>query len=653
MPVVPVSYGSLAMKRVIVISSALLLCLGTGVPAADGLRDYPNPGYHRMGVYAGGPRAYFDYSLSKTSLNDTFPNKKKFWAERKAAADNPRRGGESPHTVFTIFCGIRDGQPFEVCRRRIDAWLKPEPGIPTYPETIPAICLDEENITSTSRFDLLDRLARHIRDNYRIPVFQWFTDPAGPSTRLTADGWVWDSYGWSPERFRRHVMAFVLMGKPVICIPWASDPHWPQWTQYPSTTALINREWHQFTTCMEFNVSTAPFCVAGPGAMNPWLGSDTPDMIHLRRALKAKRRQMHALPLGSLPLASANFSQAVRQIPIGGDPGKPSRYVDDFGGPGILQDASITGFLDMMLTSRPADPGFLVIRPRPGPGGKRIRRAVDASLIYDLESYFPLRKIRVTLKATAPDQLKAINSISLHATQWDSEIVKPIAEVRGGQGGLLVLEAGPEVVGMRRLRVRIGLKQGAGDSTDLSHRIDQLVIEAEHELPDGDAVAKLTGDDYGNLGYDDDLSTSRWQHLGSFSTSHESHCGRRGSEFWIGLKGGFAISGQLLQRFSAGRRLKQLTVQVNGYANGPDLGGGMVVEIAPRGGKAIWKAAAKGRHSGPLVLEVPAKDLVGVSPRVPDGLQEFDVRVTLSSASGVEQGKKACATLNAISIRAK
>ena len=81
------------MKRVIVISAALMLCLGTGVPAADGLRDYPNPGYHRMGVYAGGPREYFDYSLSKMSLNDTFPNKKKFWAERKAAADNPQGRG--------------------------------------------------------------------------------------------------------------------------------------------------------------------------------------------------------------------------------------------------------------------------------------------------------------------------------------------------------------------------------------------------------------------------------------------------------------------------------------------------------------------------------------------------------------------------------
>ena len=86
-----------------------------------------------------------------------------------------------------------------------------------------------------------------------------------------------------------------------------------------------------------------------------------------------------------------------------------------------------------------------------------------------------------------------------------------------------------------------------------------------------DAVAKLTGDDYGNLSYGDDLSTSRWQHLGSFSTSHESHCGRRGSEFWIGLKGGFAISGQLLQRFSALRRLKQLPVHVNLYAHAPDL----------------------------------------------------------------------------------
>ncbi|GIT28309.1 MAG: hypothetical protein Ct9H300mP1_03550 [Planctomycetaceae bacterium] len=140
----------------------------------------------------------------------------------------------------------------------------------------------------------------------------------------------------------------------------------------------------------------------------------------------------------------------------------------------------------MMLTSRPADPGFLVIRPRPGPGGKRIRRAVDASLTYDLESYFPLRKIRVTLKATAPAQTPGdqLDQPARHAMGFgDRE-----ADRRGawGQGALAGSRGGPgKGGGMRRLRVRLGLKQGAGDSTDLSHRLDQLVIEAEHASPRG------------------------------------------------------------------------------------------------------------------------------------------------------------------------
>ncbi|GIT28311.1 MAG: hypothetical protein Ct9H300mP1_03570 [Planctomycetaceae bacterium] len=35
-----------------------------------------------MGVYAGGPGVFRLLAVEK-SLNDTFPNKKKFWAERK------------------------------------------------------------------------------------------------------------------------------------------------------------------------------------------------------------------------------------------------------------------------------------------------------------------------------------------------------------------------------------------------------------------------------------------------------------------------------------------------------------------------------------------------------------------------------------------
>ncbi len=630
----------------------LLVTLANGVEAAEPVRRYMDPGYHRIGVYAGGPPEYFDYSLSKSSLGDTFKNKKAYWAERLKAFRARQRGGQPNHTIHTVFCGIRDGQPFEVCRRRIDAWLKPEPGIPTYPETIPAICLEEENITSRS--PLMDRLARHIRDNYGIPVFQWYSDPLGPSTSVTADGWVWDSYGWSPERFRRHVMGFVILGKPVICVPWASDPHWPQWTQYPSTQDMINREWHQFTTCMEFNVSTAPFCVAGPGAINPWLGSMTPDMLHLRRALKAKRRQMHALPRGVLPLPSANYSQASRQVPVGGDSGSPSRYHDDFGTSALVHDASVTGFLDLMLTSRPAEPGFLVVRPRPGPGARRVQRPVTASLTYHLDSYFPLKSLRVTLKGTAPVALGAINSVSLLSSEWNGETVTRLKEGKSSKSGTLAFAAGPnELKGAKQLSVRVEMSQKNGDSHNLSHRIDDLVIEAEHVEPAAGSAAQLVSDDYGNLSYDDDFTTERWAHLGTLSPTSSSHFGRRETGFWIGLKGGTTLGGSLTQRFTSPRALKELEVKIRGYANGPDLGGSLTLEVAPRGQAPIWRLRSQGRHSGPMTIKIPTEDLTGDRSRVSGGLTDFDVRVTLHSASGVEQGQKACATLDSLSIRGR
>ena len=89
--------------------------------AARGVRRYPDPGYRLMGVYAGGPDAYFDYSLAKMSLGDTFPNKSQWWAALK------KNGPAHKHNIYTIYVGVREGKDFETCRRRLDAWLKPEP----------------------------------------------------------------------------------------------------------------------------------------------------------------------------------------------------------------------------------------------------------------------------------------------------------------------------------------------------------------------------------------------------------------------------------------------------------------------------------------------------------------------------------------------
>ncbi len=178
----------------------------------DAVRRYPDPGYRLMGVYAGGPDAYFDYSLAKMSLGETFPNKSQWWAALK------KNGPAHKHNIYTIYVGVREGKDFETCRRRLDVWLKPEADAPTYPELLPAICLEEENVGSRTK--VLDRLARHIRDNYGVPVFQWYSDPLGPNPALTADGWIWvltvgarsDFVGTSCDSSRRASRRFACRG---------------------------------------------------------------------------------------------------------------------------------------------------------------------------------------------------------------------------------------------------------------------------------------------------------------------------------------------------------------------------------------------------------------------------------------------------------
>ncbi|MBM3458345.1 MAG: hypothetical protein FJX77_07415, partial [Armatimonadetes bacterium] len=381
---------------VLVTSFALL-----GVARSE-VRPYHDPGHRRLGVYAGGPEQHFDYFLRKLSLGDTFPDKAAWWAALRK--DRIARRDAHIHDVFIVYCGEKEGNVPKAIRR-LDAWLHSESGAPTFPELIPAICLGEENVGSHN--PVLEAVAAHIRKNYRIPVFQWYTDPEPPSPDLTADGWIWDSYGWDSVRFRKHLMKFAALRKPAICVPWAADPHWPQWTQYPTAAALMDREWRQFDVCREFNVACAVFAVAGPhGSVNTWAGSSARELVTLRNALRAQRTAMHALRAGELPQASANLSARDRSVSVGGDPDAPSEYVETFSGFDWLHAADVRGFLDLRLTSRPGTPGFLELAPRKnGPA--------SASLTYRFESWFPLERVEVTLEAEGTGPAGVRNRLSL------------------------------------------------------------------------------------------------------------------------------------------------------------------------------------------------------------------------------------------------
>lgn len=598
------------------------------------VRAYADPGHRWLGVYAGGPDRYFDYFLRKLSLADTFPDKAAWWAELKnsrAARDDAHR-----HDVFILYCGEKQGDP-AAAKRRIDAWLKAERDCPTYPELIPAICLGEENIPSQN--PVLQSLAEHLREHYRIPVLQWYSDPVAPSLDLTADGWIWDSYGWDQVRFRKHAMKFAVLRKPAICVPWATDPHWPQWTRYPTAAALIDREWRQFDVCREFNISCAVFAVAGPhGSVNTWAGSSAPELVTLRNALLTQRTAMHAIVAGELPSTSADFSARDAAVQVGGDSESPSDYHETFSGFDWLHAADVRGFLNLRLTGRPDQPGFLELMPRSnGPA--------QASLVYRFESYFPLQSVEATLDASTRGGAGAQNRLAITIDEPDSGWPLEVVQRDANAVAPLTLRDQEHVRGRHVFYLRVLMENPHGEKEVAVNRLDGLRVRCVHQTPPRGTAGRLAIDDNDAMFYEDDFRTNRWKHLGDVKAEHPSHGGFRDGYFWVGLKGGTATATRIVQRMSAPRPLSELAVMADCYADAPNLGGSITLSIASRDGQPRWQAMTQGRHDGILTLNVPVEQL--------EGLRDFDVHVQLSSGSGVEQGDKACAILRRLRIEAK
>ncbi len=72
---------------------------------------------------------------------------------------------------------------------------------------------------------------------------------------------------------------------------------------------------------------------------------------------------------------------------------------------GWIDDADLTGFLDMELSSLPEQqPGFLLAKAH-------ATRPVEATLTYRFESYFPLQRVEVELAGAAPAAAGCLNQI--------------------------------------------------------------------------------------------------------------------------------------------------------------------------------------------------------------------------------------------------
>lgn len=97
--------------------------------------------------------------------------------------------------------------------------------------------------------------------------------PMGPRCDQKADGWILDAYGFGYERFRKHLMKFIVIDKPVIvCI-----------NATPGVNTLECSQ-EQVRVCEEFTIPAFYYCVHGPlGSVNLWLQTDDP-LVARRRS---------------------------------------------------------------------------------------------------------------------------------------------------------------------------------------------------------------------------------------------------------------------------------------------------------------------------------------------------------------------------------
>jgi len=433
---------------------------------------YPDPGFTLMGSFRDADPAFFDYAVGVTVnwSGDDFPNKKQWWQEyRQNYLNNPLH----KYTIFSGYFGVghatnrEPGLTADKVRARLDAFLAPEPGIETYPELLHGFCISEEN-TPHKNADLMDAAARHGIEKYGIPVWQWVSPPGAPNPAVAASGWVYDSYAVEYEWFRKLTMKYVSMGKPVHCMVWASDPSW--YHEYPNGQALIEDTNEELRVLREFNVPVSVFAVAQPGgSVGTWKGKDNADMAAIRQWIKDVRRDLHtAAPHTRKPMDAANHSQG-RSIEAGRPEPIPTVYEESFERFQWIDDATLSGFLDMKLTSEPAArPGQLLAKTHAD-------RAVDVALIYEFKSDHPLTRITMDLASAAPGTTGSRNEIacSLDETTW------PLSAKQAGNNGIETLSLTADarfLKGADTVYVRVRMQNEAGTESGSANRLDHLRV---------------------------------------------------------------------------------------------------------------------------------------------------------------------------------
>jgi len=479
-----------------------------------------------------------------------------------------------------------------------------------------AYFLSEENVYWNKGLETLNAIYDHVKSRTDVPVYQWYSTPMVHHPKQKADGWIVDPYGMRKERFRKYVMKYVVLGKPVINCQHATPLG--RFAVKDPDVHVATQE--QIEVCREFNVPMFFYCVDNKyGSPSIWLHSDEPKVVQIREWILGEISKIRATDTSKLPLTSANYSTG-QPIPAAGDAQNRFVFEDTFHDlrrQSFIDDAFIDGFL-MLRWDGQAE--RLHVKAKQG-ARDRVR------LIYHFTSEFELSCMAATLTGSVAGDAQATVSLSINGHRFEHEAV-------AGRPGAFTLvansEGNEEFVG-KEFWVRVQAQ--VGDKPAEPAALDALRVTCQVKPPEKREVA-LKPDENGRVAYTDDFQTQKHLHLAEIENLGEMEW-RRGSVGTHGVKGR-RNEVVLRQKFTCERPLSNLRLKVESYAH-RSLGSFNIIGLSLDGkepliedttrGKERKEGKAKGKYQGTLELDASGDDRFA-------GVKEFWVHLTMANQAG-------------------
>ena len=559
-----------------------MLCAAAALIAASATRAAPAPilDFRQVGIYA------VDYDfLDFTNYKLSDPSAGAAYA--KLVHEAKQRGQIVTLGLYT-WDRVTHKKPLEEVFADTDRVLDA-----VNLQEVDLIFLHEEEVDWQGGFEYLNAIYDHVKQKYPGPVYQWYSTPMGPRWDQKADGWILDAYGMDYATFRRHLMRFLVLGKPaIVCVNATPGVNTFQCSQ------------EQTRVCEEFNVPVFYFCVHSRlGSINYWMSTDHPEVAKWRTWVLETIRHCHSLPPGTLPAPEAQFSSA-DPVELAGDASNVVHFSDDFATDRFLRQATLHGFLNLTWSGGEK---ALWLKPSAQP--------TSAELVYHFTSPFTLKTPEVKVSGDGQIRLE----LSADAQKW-----LPPASLPALSG--------------RNFWVRVTLSAPAS-STPVT-RLQSIEVTGGFEGPEQHALPLLpvVKDDEifdetleGDVLYVDDFQAPRYRHMGE--VSGEDDLQWQPGELSVHGVEGRGVRVEIKQHFVSQRPLNLTRVVLSGMSVGA-LGAHNELALSLDGKTPLAAAtsAGRGRASDGLFAEDLVLGLAG-EPRA-QGVTDFWLHLVMVNGSG-------------------